>query len=99
MAKFHENTSFLKGAGTFDNFLDINKLPAIKATIADRAYQIEPKYDQRPDLLAFDMYGTTRLWWVFALRNVDTIKDPLRDFKQGLSILLPSKDTIENLKG
>jgi len=99
MADFHDNTSFLKGAGTYDNFLDINKLPAIKATVSDKVYQIEPKYHQKPEYLAFDLYGTTRLWWVFALRNVDIIKDPIRDFEQGTSIYLPSKDTIENIKG
>jgi len=98
MAEFHANTSFLKGAGTFDGFLDINKLPSIRASVADTVYQIEPRYHQRPDLLAFDMYGTTRLWWVFTLRNLDIIRDPIRDFNHGLTIYLPPKDAIAQFR-
>lgn len=49
------------------------------------------KYDQRPDKLAYDLYGNAKLWWVFAQFNQDTLKDPIMDFKSGLEIQVPTK--------
>jgi hypothetical protein len=50
-------------------------------------------------LLAYDKYGSSRVWWVVVLRNIDDIKDPIRDFKAGTTIMLPSKNTVETLAG
>jgi len=90
--------SFIKNNQILDGvFLDINKLPQIGVTLSDEQYTIEPAYDQRPDLLAKALYNNSRLWWVFALRNPDTIKDPLRDFAAGTIIFLPSAGSISAL--
>lgn len=97
MAGFHRKDSFLRKAGIYDVFLDINNLPSIPKTVSDELYVIEPKFHQRPDLLAHQLYGTTRLWWVFCLRNPDLIEDPIRDFTQGTEISLPSKNAVEQL--
>lgn len=97
MANFHRKDSFLRNAPTYDLFLDINQLPSIPATTSDETYVIDAKFDGRPDLLAHELYNNTRLWWVFALRNPDQIKDPLRDFAQGITIKVPSRSTIEEL--
>lgn len=53
---------------------------------------IEAKYNRRPDLLAYEVYGSSRLWWLFAAINPDTIKDPVFDFKTGTTIVLLSKE-------
>jgi len=34
------------------------------------------------------------LWWVFAMRNINTIEDPVYDFEPGKSIYIPKKETI-----
>lgn len=99
MAKFHRQDSFLKSAGIYDIFLDVSKLPSVPKSIADETYVIEAKYHQRPDLLAYDQYGSSRVWWIIALRNLDLIEDPIKDFKSGLEISLPSKQTVERLTG
>lgn len=99
MAKFHRQDSFLKPTSVYDIFLDVNKLPSVPKSIADETYVIEAKYNQRPDLLAYDQYGSSRVWWVVALRNLDIIEDPIKDFKTGLEISLPSKQTVERLTG
>ncbi len=97
MAKFRKD-SFIKNTQVLDGvFLDINKLPGVKVTLSDEEYAIDPAYDQRPDLLAHALYNNSRLWWVFALRNPDVIKDPLRDFKAGTIIFLPSAGSISAL--
>jgi hypothetical protein len=50
---------------------------------------LEEKYDEKPDLLAHDLYGNAKLWWVFGLFNQDQLSDPIMDFKTGLKILVP----------
>jgi hypothetical protein len=54
-----------------------------------RFYIIQPKYDRRPDLLAYDLYGSARLWWVFVHYNRNAIKDPIMDFTSGKKIRIP----------
>jgi alpha-L-fucosidase len=64
-------------------------------TTTDVSYTIDQIYAYRPDLLAFDLYGSPRLWWVFAQRNPDAIEDPIYDFAPGVTIQLPK---LSNLK-
>ena len=66
----------------------------ITAELDDQTYTIERTYAYRPDLLSYDLYGTPRLWWVFAQRNPDQIEDPIYDFKPGVTIQLPKADNI-----
>jgi hypothetical protein len=68
--------------------------PIIKNSL-DRAYIIENQYKHRPDLLAHDLYGDTRLWWVFVHRNRDILKDPIFDFLPGVEIILPNNKELE----
>tara|TARA_Y100000385_G_scaffold224890_1_gene235202 strand:+ start:1615 stop:1911 length:297 start_codon:yes stop_codon:yes gene_type:complete len=97
MASFHNDQSFLRKAGTRKFFLDINNLPKIPKSISDRLYTIESKYENRPDLLAHDLFGSVQLWWVFALRNPDIIIDPLTDFTSGKQIYIPPRETIDRV--
>ena len=62
----------------------------------DQSYTIERTYAYRPDLLAYDLYGSPRLWWVFAQRNPDQIEDPIYDFKPGVTIQLPKPGNISS---
>jgi hypothetical protein len=100
MATFHRKDSFLKSTKILDGlFLNINKLPKVPASIYDEDYKIEQRYDQRPDWLAYVLYGNERLWWVFALRNLDEIRDPIRDFRAGTTIKLPSAEAVAKIVG
>jgi prophage DNA circulation protein len=67
--------------------------------VDDVLFEINKTYQNRPDLLAFDLYGDSSLWWVFALRNPNTIKDPVFDMKAGRKIYLPKKSTLDTLLG
>lgn len=80
---------------TFGNFLDIltNRKISIKAD--DILYSIDKVYEFRPDILAFDLYGDSNLWWVFAQRNPNVLIDPLFDFRAGVQIYIPKKDTLQ----
>jgi alpha-L-fucosidase len=80
-------------------FLDIWVPRPVPSDADDFAYSIQAQYNFRPDLLAFDIYGTSRLWWVFAQRNVDILIDPIYDFKTGTLIQLPKKTKLLTLLG
>ena len=72
-------------------FLDQYVTRNIPASLNDITYEISSKYDRRPDLLAHDLYGNSNLWWVFAERNPNTLKDPVGDFRAGVTISIPDK--------
>lgn len=65
----------------------------------DPLFEITTIYTYRPDLLSFDMYDTPKLWWVFAQRNMDVLKDPVFDFVPGTKIYLPQREGLFKLLG
>ncbi len=93
MAKYN-NTSPYFETEEFANYLDILNPRTLTADSDDQVYTVERTYAYRPDLLAYDLYGSPRLWWVFAQRNPDQIEDPIYDFKPGVKIKLPKKDNL-----
>jgi len=93
MARY-SNTSPYFGTTEFADSLDILNPRTLTAEADDQLYTIERTYAYRPDLLAYDLYGTPRLWWVFAQRNPDEIEDPIYDFKPGVTIQLPKKENV-----
>jgi len=74
--------------------LDVFVPRTITAEADDVLYTIDRIYAYRPDLLAYDLYGTPRLWWVFAQRNSDTLEDPIYDFAPGVTIQLPKMSNL-----
>lgn len=76
-------------------FLDIMQNRPIPGDQTDVSWTITPTYNLRPDLLAYDLYNDSRLWWVFAQRNPNTLKDPLFDFVSGVEIFLPPLPTLK----
>lgn len=78
-------------------FLDIMVNRSIPALGSDVFWTITPVYEYRPDMLAYDLYSDSRLWWVFAQRNPNRLKDPYFDFVNGLRIYLPKMDTLKRV--
>jgi alpha-L-fucosidase len=78
------------------NFLDILEDRPIAISQNDVLYELAEVYQYRPDLLAYDLYGDPKLWWVFAARNPNVLgPDPYFNFVKGVSIYVPN---IKNLK-
>ena len=65
----------------------------------DIQYEIDSFYENRPDLLAHDLYGSAKLWWVFMHRNMNTIKDPVYDMVTGTQIYLPQGSKLTEVLG
>ena len=95
MAKYSQTSPYFETTQN-DISLDILSPRTITVEGDDQSYTIERTYAYRPDLLAFDLYGTPRLWWVFTQRNPDELEDPIYDFKPGVTIQLPKKENISS---
>lgn len=80
-------------------YLDLLEIRPVPAEADDFRYVIENQYRHRPDLLAYDIYGNAKLWWVFVQRNMSVIKDPIYDFEPGTVIYLPKKTNLAKFLG
>lgn len=81
-----------------NGYLDVLELTDFPKETDDILFVITSIYDNRPDLLANDLYQDSNLWWVFAVRNKQLIKDPIFDFKAGTKIYLPKLTTIKKVR-
>lgn len=82
-----------------DKFLDVWVNRYIPRYEDDVLFTITTVYDLRPDMLAYDTYNDSRLWWVFAARNPNVLLDPLFDFRTGVEIYLPRQSTLSSALG
>lgn len=80
-------------------YLELLDIRPVPAEDDDIFYTIENQYKHRPDLLAYDLYGNPKLWWVFVQRNMSVIKDPIYDFEPGTKIYLPKKSNLSRFLG
>jgi hypothetical protein len=95
MSVKYGKTSVYYGTGLYGNFLDVREPRNITKRADDVYYTIDKVYQNRPDLLAYDLYKDSTLWWVFAARNPNVLRDPLFDFVAGVSIYIPKKTTLD----
>ncbi len=80
-------------------YLDVMSLRNIPSQSDDILFYVTKQYENRPDLLAYDLYGDANLWWVFSVRNRSLIKDPVYDLVAGIEIYLPKLETIRRALG
>jgi alpha-L-fucosidase len=95
----YKNTSPWYTTQVKNNYLDLLTIRPVSAEPDDFYYVIEAQYALRPDLLAFDLYGTSQLWWVFAQRNMNIIEDPILDFVPGTGIYICKKSSLTKVLG
>lgn len=97
----YPSTSPYNETGIFNGkFLDFMTNRPIPRQPSDVYITLSPVYQYRPDLLAYDLYGDSRLWWVFAARNPNVLgPDPYFNFISGISIYVPKLDTLKQVLG
>lgn len=81
-----ELSSGYLGVATFRN---------VTAQADDILFTVSVQYERRPDLLAYDLYGDSALWWVFSVRNKNVLLDPVYDMVAGAEIYLPRYDSLK----
>lgn len=77
-------------------YLDVMINRPIPADPTDVYWEITATYNLRPDMLAYDLYNDSKLWWTFAQRNPNRLKDPLFDFVSGVKIFIPKLSVLQN---
>jgi len=87
------NTSVVNG------YLDILNFRNFPTSADEITFTLTKEYEYRPDLLAYDLYKDSSLWWVFAVRNPSVIKDPIYDMQAGVSIRLPKATNLKGIIG
>ena len=80
-------------------FLDVWTNRPFPKESDDQTLVITQTYQYRPDLLAYDLYGTPSLWWVFYQRNPNTLTKPPFDFVANTFIYLPKLGTLKTALG
>jgi hypothetical protein len=98
MAKYSINSPYYKTSDAA-GYLDVMTFRDIPAKIDDELFEVTTTYAYRPDLLSNYLYKTPELWWVFAMRNQDIIKDPVYDLVPGIKIYLPKLAVINAALG
>ncbi len=98
MATYSQSSPY-KSTPQNNLYLELLEIRPVPAEPDDFLYTIENQYRNRPDLLAYDLYGNAKLWWVFVQRNMQVIKDPIYDFEPGKKIYLPKKSNLQKFLG
>jgi hypothetical protein len=99
MTVTYGRSSVYADTGIIGSYLDILQLRNLPNELDDILFEVPQQYAFRPDLLANDLYGDSRLWWVFAVRNKDIIQDPIFDMIAGQKIYLPKSSTMNRVLG
>lgn len=80
-----------------DFYLDLAKIPTSAVMASGKSLErhvVTPRQQYRPDLLSYDLYGSSNHWWTIVLLNRDQLKDPIRDLKAGTVLRVASPDSI-----
>jgi hypothetical protein len=80
-----------------DGYADLYVPPIVPDFTQIEVLTLTQKYNLRPDILAYELYGDAHFWWIFPLYNKNQILDPINDFKTGLVILVPTRNFIAGL--
>ena len=99
MALNYDATSPYYTTGYVQFYLDVMQNRPIPKMPDDLQFVITETYQYRPDMLAFDLYETSTLWWVFYQRNPNTLQTPPLDFSVGKTIYIPKITTLRNTLG
>ena len=98
MANYNARSPYYKTSQT-NGYLDITTFRDLPSETDDILYSVTKKYEYRPDLLAYDLYKDVELWWVFAVRNKNVLKDPVFDLTAGTKIYLPKLSSMKKSLG
>lgn len=96
---YYSKTSPYYQTEVVNGYLDTLTFRDLPEERDDILFEITNVYEHRPDLLAYDLYNDSKLWWVFAVRNKSKLKDPIYDMVPGKKIYLPKLTTLKKVLG
>lgn len=92
-----KRTSHLRSTRTVGGYTDIYEPPLVPDFAKTTRFTITQKYVRRPDILAYELYGDSKFWWIFPLYNRNSIVDPINDFTLNKVLLVPDRDVVAGL--
>ena len=95
----YDSTSPYFTTGYTQFYLDVMTNRVIPKRPDDIQFEINQTYQYRPDMLAFDLYQSATLWWVFYQRNPNTLTKPPLDFVADTQIYVPKITTLRSVLG
>jgi hypothetical protein len=98
MAEYTKTSPYYLTASN-NGYLDVMTPREVPAESDDILFTVTKSYENRPDLLAYDLYNDVRLWWVFSARNPSMLKDPVFDLLAGIKIYLPKLSSMKKTLG
>lgn len=66
--------------------------PTIPVLPNDRYVQVLPEWENRPDIISLEFYGTEQLYWVIAFANGMT--DPFAETYIGRRLRIPDRENL-----
>ena len=99
MAVTYKSDSPYADTQMYSYYLDIMTPRRIPPRMDDVLHTLTSVHQYRPDLLAYDLYKNSNLWWVFQARNPNAFEDPIWDFRTGVKFYIPKKNVIETALG
>lgn len=66
-----------------------NSLTKFKMTYQPRYYRVRASDIMRPEMISFQVYGSTDFWWI--LMVVNKITNPLVELQPGLILEIPNQ--------
>lgn len=91
----YDSKSYLSDTKFANFYLDVASLPSMTG-VQTKPVVVPPECDYRMDLFSYQQYGSSRYWWMIALANADAIKDPIWDFRSGMTVLVPDKAKLSD---
>ena len=72
----YKRNSHLRATPVANGYADIYIPPLVPDFSRTDSFVIIQKYVRRPDLLAYDLYGDAKFWWLFPIYNKNSIENP-----------------------
>lgn len=93
MSEFNKYSLYSK-TNTTNYYRDYYNPITIPLSDSDIYIIVTGEYANKPCKLAYDMFGSARLSWVFGYFNPNQISDPIFDLKEGMILRIPTADRL-----
>jgi len=88
----YKNTRLYKDSDIGETYFGVWRSPNIIEKKPPTIYQVRPEEVNRPDLIAYRVYGNPTFFWAIAVRNAILL--PMIEVVVGLTLLCPHIDDV-----
>ena len=93
----YKRNSNLRATPVVNGYANLYEPPLTPDFEQTEIFEITQRFNRRPDLLAYELYGDAHFWWIFTMYNRNTIVNPINDFTTGKKILIPNRNFVAGI--